>query len=163
MAYTIENPSLGYPKITDTSTTKAVALGTRVRAYDPTYGGGEFIYLLGVAGTTAGDWVTYGADDFQTAKLAANAIGAVAIAMSANVAAQYGWYQIYGKAVAAHCLTAFADDGRVFATASIGYVDDASVTGDLVQNALGASTSTARAADFDLWYPYVNDASSTLA
>jgi len=53
--------------------------------------------------------------------------------MSANDAAtSYGWYQISGKAIG-RCLTAFADNGLVFATASVGLIDDTSVAGDLVK------------------------------
>ena len=34
--------------------------GTIVRAFDPSYGEGEFIYLLGVGGTVTGSVVTWG-------------------------------------------------------------------------------------------------------
>lgn len=157
MAWTIRNPVIGTQAITDTSTTQNHPLGTIVHADDPTNGAGEFVYLLGLADTGAGDWVTYNADDFTTTKLAANAIGPVGVAMSANVASQYGWYQIGGKVSSANCLTSFADNGKVFATASVGYVDDASVAGDIVVNAKGASTSTARSADFEIARPFVAD------
>lgn len=101
MAYIITDPVAGSQAIADTSTTQKHPLGKVVRAKDPTYGEGEFIYLLGVASTAVGDAVTYDAS-FQTARAAAgNALPrAVAFAMSANVASQYGWYQIGGLAVA---------------------------------------------------------------
>lgn len=161
MAWVIRNALIGSQAIADTSTTQRHPLGTIVTADDPTLGVGEFIYLLGVASTTAGDWVTYAADDWTTTKLAADAIGPVAVAMSANVASQYGWYQIEGKVSQAHCLTSFADDALVFITASVGYVDDTSVAGDLVNLARGASTSTARAADFEIHRPFVNNNSNS--
>lgn len=163
MAWIISRGPVGVQPITETSTTQRHPLGMRVLAIDPTYGQGEFIYLTGLAATGVGDWVTYLPDDWTTVKLIADARGPVAVAMSANVASQYGWYQIFGKVSAGNCLTAFADNGRVFCTASAGYIDDASVTGDLVTNAIGASTSTARTAEFEIFYPYVDDASSTLA
>ena len=147
----------------DTSAVKTKhPLGTIVRAVDPTYGEGEFIYLKGVASTAVGSWVTYNLDDGTTALLAANAIGPVAIAMSANVlATTYGWYQISGKAVGA-CLTQMADNGQVWATATAGSVDDASVAGDLVNLAKGASTTVVDSgvADFEISRPFVDNNSS---
>lgn len=102
MAYSLTSPYIGAPVITDTDTTAKVPLGTIVRAYDPTYGEGEFIYLKGVASTAVGSVVTYEASGYQTALAPAgsNLPKPVAIAMSANVASQYGWYQISGRAVA---------------------------------------------------------------
>ncbi len=67
MAYAVATPSLGFPKITDHGTTKKVPLGTIVRAVDPVYGEGEFIYLRGVVGTVAGLMVYYDQDDSATA------------------------------------------------------------------------------------------------
>ncbi len=162
MTWKIRNPVIGSQPIADTSTTQRHPLGTIVVADDPTNGAGEFIYLAGAASTTAGDWVTYNMDDGSTTKLAANAIGPVGVAMSANVASQYGWYQISGKVSSAHCLTSFADNGLVFATACAGYIDDASVAGDMMNLAKGASTSTARAADFEISRPFVDDRSSSI-
>ena len=101
MSYVISTPEIGFQPIGVTSTTQNHPLGTVVTAKDPTYGEGEFIYLEGVASTAVGDAVTYDAA-FQTARAAAgtNLPRAVAFAMSANVASQYGWYQIGGLAVA---------------------------------------------------------------
>lgn len=167
MAYTVQDTFLGYPKITATSTAPWVGgganttppLGTVVRATDPTYGAGEFIYLKGVASTAIGSWVTFNDDDYSTALLAANAIGPVAVAMSANVANQYGWYQIRGKAIAL-CLAGFVDNANVYATATAGSVDDAVVAGDRVKNAKGASaigTPSGSFAEFEIDYPSMDD------
>ncbi len=159
MAYTITNPTLGLQPIAETRTTKNHPLGTIVEASDPTYGAGEFIYLLGVASTAVGSWVTYNLDDGSTALLAANAIGPVAVAMSANVASQYGWYQISGKAVG-KALASYADNGLVFATATAGSVDDAVVDGDMVHLAKGASavdTPSTGFAEFEISRPYTDD------
>lgn len=153
-----ENSLIGQP-IAETSTTQKHRLGTRIKCYDSTYGPGEMIYLQGVASTAVGSWVTFNMDDYSTALLAANAIGPVAIAMSANVASQYGWYQIYGKAVGA-ALTGFADNGNVYATATAGSIDDAVVAGDLVKNAKGASavdTPSSGLAEFEIQYPFMDD------
>lgn len=160
MAYTIaENVLLGQA-IASTSTTKKHELGLIVKAKDPTYGAGEFIYLLGAADTAVGSWVTYNADDNSTTLLAANAIGPVAVAMSANIADQYGWYQISGKAVG-KALASFADNANVYATATAGSVDDAVVSGDRVKLAKGASavdTPSTGLAEFEIHRPFMDDA-----
>lgn len=159
MAFHVISPVIGYPPITDTSTTAKVPVGTRVQAFDPTYKVGEFIYLLGVASTAVGSWVTYNQDDHSTTLLGANAIGPVAVAMSANVASQYGWYQIFGKAVG-KALTGFVDNANVYATATAGSVDDAVVAGDRVKNAKGASavdTPSTGLAEFEISYPVMDD------
>ena len=157
MVYAVTNPLIGSQPIADTSTTQNHPFGTKVSAYDPTYGEGEFVYLKGVASTVVGSWVTINYDDSTTTLLAANAIGPVGVAMSINDAAtDYGWYQIRGKA-SAQAAASFANDGRVY-TASAGVVDDAVVDGDMVHNALGASTITdAGLADFEIQYPYTDD------
>lgn len=100
MAYTVYTMAGAQP-IANTETTQKHPLGTIVRGVDPTYGEAEFIYLLGVASTAVGSVVTYDASTYQTVLCAVggNIPRPIAIAMSANVAAQYGWYQISGVAV----------------------------------------------------------------
>jgi len=145
--------------IADTSTVLNNPLGTIIRAVDPTYGVGEFIYLKGVASTAVGSWVTYNADDFSTTLLAANDIGPTAVAMSACVASNYGWYQISGKAIG-KALTGFLDNANVYATATAGSVDDAVVAGDRVKCAKGASavdTPSAGLAEFEIHRPFMDD------
>lgn len=102
MAYVIASPGAGWQPIATTETTQRHKLGTIVRADDPTYGGGEFIYLKGIGSTIVGSGVVYN-DSFTTAlaSITLNVPTPVAIAMSANVANQYGWYQIAGRAVVA--------------------------------------------------------------
>jgi hypothetical protein len=149
-------------KLDETSTTKNFPLGKIIRANDKdttAYGAGEFIYLKGVASTVVGSWVHYNADDFSTSLLAANDIGSVAIAMSASVADNYGWYQIKGKAVG-KALTGFLDNANVYSTATAGSVDDAIVAGDRVKNAKGASavgTPSTGLAEFEIDRPFVDD------
>jgi hypothetical protein len=162
MAYEIVNPIVGTQPIADTSTTQNNVLGMIVQATDATLGAGTFVYLQGLAATAVGSWVTYNASDNTTALLAANAIGPVATAMSANVASQYGWYQIEGKAVG-KALAAYADNGLVFATATAGSVDDAVVAGDRVKLAKGASavgTPSSGLAYFEIQRPFMDDATA---
>lgn len=92
----------GHQPIAETSATQKHPLGTVIQAFSDTYGSGEFIYLKGVASTTVGSLVSYDAA-YQTALLSAalNVPRPVAVAMSANVGDQYGWYQISGLAVVA--------------------------------------------------------------
>lgn len=161
MAYVVKNPILGVPPIalTDTTAYAAVPLGTIVQAEDPTLGSGQFIYLKGVASTAIASWVTYYQSDYTTVLLAANAIGSVGVAMSANVASQYGWYQIAGKAVG-KALTGYLDNALVYATATAGSVDDAVVAGDRVKIAQSASavgTPSAGLAYFEIQFPFMDD------
>jgi hypothetical protein len=164
MAYVVNETTLGVPGITLTETTAApaVPLGTIVQADDETLGSGEFIYLKGVASTAVGSWVTYYQSDYTTTLLAANDIGQTAVAMSANVANQYGWYQIGGKAVG-KALTGYVDNALVYATATAGSVDDAVVAGDRVKLAHGASavgTPSAGLAYFEIARPFMDDGSA---
>lgn len=159
MAYVIQENSTGWTPIATTDTTARHPLGTIVRASDPTYGSGEFIYLLGVADTAVGSWATYNLDNGGTALLAANAIGPVGIAMSANVANQYGWYQISGKAVGL-TLAGYVDNALVFTSGTAGSVDDTVVDGDMVHLAKGASavgTPSGSFAEFEISRPYTDD------
>ena len=156
---------LGLQGIQETSTTQKHALGTIAHAKDAgsnLNGVGEFVYAKGVANTAVGSWVTFHEDDWSTTLLAANDIGQVGVAMSANVASGYGWYQIKGKAVGL-ALTGYADNGLVYATATAGSVDDAVVSGDRVKKAIGASALDAPAtgfAEFELDRPFMDDGSS---
>ena len=166
MAYAVNyvpiDAPIGLQGISVNSTTQQHPLGMRIHANDigaAAYGVGEFIYLKGLASTAIGSVVTYNADDFTTALLAANAIGPVAIAMSACVANEYGWYQIYGKGVA-KVLASFADNGNCYATATAGSMDDAVVAGDLVKNIKGASaidTPATGLAEMEMQYPFMDD------
>lgn len=166
MAYATQTPSLGFPKIASNLAagyaSPAVPLGTIIRATDPTYGSGEFIFLKGVASTQLGSWVTYNADDWSTTLLGANAIGPVAVAMAPVVADQYGWYQIHGKAVG-RVLSGYVDNALVYATGTPGSVDDAVVAGDRVKGAVGASavgTPAANLAEFEIARPFMDDGSA---
>lgn len=160
MTFIITTSEVGLQPIADTETTQKHELGKIVQAKSETYGSGEFIYLKGVASTAVGSVVTYNADDFSTALLAANAIGPVAVAMSANVANQYGWYQIQGKAVG-KVLASFADNANCYATATAGSIDDAVVAGDRVKRMKGASaigTPSAGLAELEIDRPFMDDA-----
>ena len=109
-------------------------LGLIVQTNDAVYGGGEAIYLKGVLNCALGSWIVYNQDDGSISLLAANDIGPVAVALAAVGAAQFGWFQISGKAVG-KALAGYVDNALVYATATAGSVDDAVVAGDRVKNA----------------------------
>jgi len=133
MAYTQVTTLIGIQPIAVTDTTQNNLIGTIVEAVDPTYGAGEFIYLKGVASTAVGDVVIYDQYANTTKRAVAGDRGPVAVAMSANVANQYGWYQISGSAVVTSGTVAAA--GNVYLTATAGTVDDATVSGDKIDGA----------------------------
>ena len=119
MTYFVTDTVAGTQLIAENSTTQKHKLGTIVRAVDPTYGEGEFIYLQGVASTTVGALVTYNVG-FQSA-LATSAVGISnphAVAMSACVASEYGWYQISGLAIVSKANTTSFAASAALASAS---------------------------------------------
>lgn len=146
MAFRVTTPQLGFQAIASTSTTKQHALGTIVTAEDSTLGVGEFIYLTGVASTIVGSIVNYD-DAFQTALNTSAVTGPsrpLAVAMSANVASAYGWYQISGLAVAAKAsASTFADGAGLGATAGLAV---AVATGTVIQSAVVRTVTTSSGA-----------------
>lgn len=141
MTYAVTNLAGAQP-IADTSTSQKHPLGQLCRGTDPTYGQGEFIYLLGVASTTVGDVVKYNATTYQTALITVanskNKGESVAVAMSANVASQYGWYQISGNAVVKKTGVAVTPQVPVFISATTGRIKVLASAG---QQILGAQTA----------------------
>lgn len=142
MAYTIDEPQAHPQVIADTSTTQLHILGKIVRAKDPTYGEGEFIYLKGIGSTVVGSMVDYDQNLGTTAlSPATGGTGPVAVSMSANVANQYGWYQITGAAVVKAPNT-MVPGAEVFSLAATpGSVDDAAVNGEQIVNAKVSTTT----------------------
>lgn len=143
MTYGLTSPMIGAQPIANTETTAKHPIGTIIRAVDPTYGEGEFIYLKGVASTVVGSIVTFNTTDGQTALAPAgtNVPQPIAVSMSANVAGQYGWYQIAGQAVA------FKSTGAMTAGSAVGVstagVLNATATGKEVMGATVITTVTA--------------------
>ena len=142
MAFTILD-RVGAQPISETSTTKNHPLGTIVRAVDPTYGEGEFIYLQGVGSTIVGSVVEYNTS-FATGldSTALDSPQPLAVAMSINVAGpNYGWYQISGIAqVAKLSSTSFAADAFFAASAGLAI---AAATGLRIHGAVVAVVASA--------------------
>ena len=136
--------------IDENSTTQKCELGTIVTAKHATYGVGEFIYLKGVASTTVGAVVRYDVatvDEFQSA-LATTAVTEsfpLAVAMSACVAGEFGWYQISGMAIASKLAAASMVVSSTISVAA-GEVD-VSVTSNVVQGAMVAVVASANTSE----------------
>jgi hypothetical protein len=132
MVYNPVTPTMGIQPIASSSAVQNHAAGMIVQATDPVFGSGEFVYLKGAAGTTPGFVVTYDASGTSSAAVpVANTPSPVAVAMSANGANQWGWYQITGNAVLNKTNTVAiplsspvwydaANAGNVFGTATAG-------------------------------------------
>jgi len=156
--WVIVTPFAGNQAIADREDVQKHPLGTIVRAKDvgsTAYGESEFIYVKGVASTVAKDWVGVPADNYTIVRAVANGNYPVGVAMAALTASYWGWVQISGKALG-NCLTSFADNAAVFLTSTAGSIDDASVAGDWIAGALGASTAVVGDlhAEFELARPF---------
>jgi len=145
MAYSVFDLAGAQP-IANTSTEQKHVLGTIVRATDPTYGEGEFIYLLGVASTAIGSIVTFDASTYQTVLCAVggNIPRPIAVSMSANVASQYGWYQISGQAVCAKTCTVSLAAGAAVGVLTTGLIAGTG-SGKEIQGAAVAAVASATA------------------
>jgi hypothetical protein len=137
MAWSFVDTRVGSQPIAEIADAARHPLGTILRASDPTYGEGEFIYLKGVGSTVAGSVVIYD-DSFQTA-LATTALDEprpLAVAVGANVANKFGWYQIGGIAYTAKsgslCL---AKGARLGATSGAAV---AAASGNIISGAIVA-------------------------
>jgi hypothetical protein len=137
--------------LTEVSTSAQFPVGTRMAG-----DGKEFVYLKGVADTTAGSWVSWNAVAGTTALLAGNAVGQVGIAMAAIVADRWGWYQIYGVNTAAKLDTTAANK-QLYIDGTAGRADDANVAGDLIVGAVSITADTDNVGTVRLVYPHVTD------
>ena len=135
---------IGCQPIQNTETTQKHPLGTIVRASNDTYGDGEFIYLLGVGSTEAGSLVKWNATTYQTVLVTNTAVQAVpvAVSMSANVATQYGWYQIQGNAVIKKTTVAVNPQVTLFLSATAGRVKVTASAGLQIVGARSANLTT---------------------
>lgn len=146
------NVHLAPQLLTEVHTSAQFPVGTRMAGAD----GNEYVYLKGVADTTAGSWVSWNAVAGTTALLAGNAVGQVGIAMAAIVADRWGWYQIYGINTQAKTDTVAANK-QLYIDGTAGRADDANVAGDLIVGALSITADTSNVATVRLIYPHVTD------
>jgi hypothetical protein len=145
----IANTDAGVTMANGTSAipTPPATLGQVVRAFDPTYGEGEFILLVGVASTVVGSLVTYNTTTYQTALSpnTANLAQPVAVAMSANLAASFGWYQIGGLAVVKKTAVKTLTNVPMFLSATAGRIMATAASGKQILGARSANLATVTA------------------
>src|SRR5271169_3311023 len=161
MAYTIQQADAAYlpiaeidlgvlpPVATSSGSTTTIPTppnfpGMVVKAVDPTFGGGEFILLAGVASTIVGSVVVYDSATYLTALAPAgtNLPQPVAIAMSANTATtSWAWYQIGGIAVAAKTSALALASQAAVGVRTVGLVATTG-TGKEIQGALTVAKAT---------------------
>lgn len=136
----------GAQPVANNSTTQMHPLGTRIKATDPTYGMGEFIYLLGVSSTIVGSVVIYSATTYQTTLTVGathkNSGAPVAVAMAATVGSEYGWYQEAGNAVVKKTAVAVTPNVPVMLSATAGRVKVLTSAGFMVVGARSANLAT---------------------
>jgi hypothetical protein len=146
MPYTMKDIVMGAGPLADTETVLGtIPLGTVVKGHDPVYGEGEFIRLRGVASTAIGDAVVWD-NAFQTTRAVAASRGAVGVALSANVANQFGWYQISGLAAAKAGTVVNNTAAQLSGTP--GTLDDTTTAGQFVDGAVFKSADGTPAAGF---------------
>jgi hypothetical protein len=136
---------LGLQPIEVTSTVQNHTEGTIIRGVDSTtYGGGEFIYLKGVVSTVVGNLVSYDPVAHTTTLTAntANLNQPVAVAMSANVASQWGWYQIEGAAVIKKTAVKVSPSVPVYQSGTTGRVMSTAASGKQLMNARSINAAT---------------------
>ena len=158
-AYIFTEPTAGSPPITDhviPATVETVGstviknvlvpLGTIRRAVDPVFGEGEFIRLVGIGSTIVGSLVTYDTTTWQTAlgtvALVKNQGVPLAVAMSACVANEHGWYQISGLAVIAKTAVACNPGVPIFISATSGKIKVLASAGQQILGAQSANLAT---------------------
>ena len=150
MAFIITTGPVGAQPIANTDTVRNHPIGMIVRATDPTYGEGEFIYLKGSASVAVGSLVYYtdnaAADSVKLTTTSGVVDGGsnLAVAMAATTASLYGWFQIGGRAVVLKTATKIdpASTFKVYLSATAGRVMPTSVAGRQILGARFPATTT---------------------
>jgi hypothetical protein len=141
-------------------TTLLYPLGTRVKARDmgsTAYGDGEFVYCLGVASTIRGSVVII-TSTYATTLVVARSKGFVGVALGANVASNYGWYQVSGVGVADSTASISAAGVQLYSVnATPGRVDEAAVAGDAIIGMTSASTDDTNTVLVNMSHPAMAD------
>ncbi|HEY1430747.1 MAG TPA: hypothetical protein VGF39_03845 [Stellaceae bacterium] len=166
MAYAFQDDIAGLPGMRQVDSFPRIPAypGMLAHALDPVLGGGEFLYLPGVAGTVLGSLVTYNQLTPATVLAVTGAKGGspVAVAMAAPGAGQFGWFQITGNALIAKTSGAAialgaavgvsATPGQV-ATSAGGAATAGALTGAVVSS---AAVTTDATVNVEISRPVVN-------
>lgn len=157
MAFKITDARIGVPAVTSITSvasaglinSTAIPVGTIVRADDPTYGGGEFVYLCGVGSNTIGSLVTYN----QLTGLAtlapntANLAQPLAVSMTANTSTTaLSWYQIAGAAVIKKTATKVSPNVAVYLSGTSGRIMATAASGKQILGARSNNAATVASA-----------------
>lgn len=157
MAYTITETRLGLPPLTSITSVASAGLlnttgfpvGTIVRATDPTYGSGEFVYLPGVASNTVGSLVYWNqsANTVTLSPTTGNSARPVAVSMAANTSTTaLSWYQIFGAAVIKKTAVKINPDVSVFISATAGRIKAVASAGLQILGARSINAATVASA-----------------
>ncbi len=151
MAYFPIESILGLKGFSNIDTATALPIGFIARGLDSASGkgGGEFVYLPGVANTVVGSLVVYNpaAQSTTLAPNTANLGQPLAVAMAACATTKnFGWYQISGVAVVKKAAIGFNPNVRVFLSATAGRVTSTIATGKEVLDARSVNAATVASA-----------------
>lgn len=149
----------GFQPIATTSTVQNHPLGSRVKAIDAgtgNLGECEFIYAKGVASTAAGDLCVINSKAGTTTRAVHSTAnrGMLGVAMSANVASQWGWYMVQGVGPVASTTGTAAN--AVYLTSTAGTTDSVDVATDRVDNAWYLVTGAGGFSYVALAYPFAH-------
>lgn len=128
MAYNLTDDYVGATQIATVDDTQRLPIGTRIKAFDPTYGFGEFVYMPGVANCIVGSVAALDYKAGTTTLGVAATRGPLGVAMGAILAGQFGWFQVSGAAVVAVAAAVVAQ-APAYLTATAGKVDDLAAAG----------------------------------
>jgi len=127
--------------LTDVDTSQRNQLGARQQDES----NNEYIYMPGLAAMVAGDWVMYSLATFVPTRLVNDAgsatAGLVAVAMGAILAANFGWFQIYGVVAVANVATTSSVSFSLYRTSTVGRAAVTAVAKDAIFGAFTATTT----------------------
>lgn len=151
MAFYPTESILGLKGFANIDTTTALPFGFIARGQDTASGkgGGEFIYLPGVANTVVGSLVVYNptAKTTTLAPNTANLAQPLAVAMAAvATTTNFGWYQVAGVATIKKTAIKVNPNVAIFLSGTAGRVMSTVGTGKEVLNARSVNTATVASA-----------------
>lgn len=126
------------PAPTQVDTTAQTSLGNKLTDSK----GNRFVYLKGVAGVVAGDFVVYDVLSNQTIRAVANSKGPGGFSHAAIGAGQFGWFQIEGWHPAVNAAGAIAINSAVGTNATTGSIG-ASAAGAKIENVFTTAAAAA--------------------
>ena len=136
-------------------TVKQFSLG-----YTVDMGDSAFVYVQGVTSGAANAFATYTSAGVTTL-LAGNAVGLVGVFCAAlDATTKYGWLQVKALAGRNGSTDTVSANTVPYIDGTAGRVDDSSVAGDKVYNAMILTADTSNVATVYLNYPYVTNESN---